>query len=204
MSVSDRRKQARDSFEQRIWGDAFAELSAANREEPLDVEDLERLAVAAYMVGRDDECDDAWMDAHREWLRRGEGERAARCAFWQALGLLFRGDLAPAMGWVARGRRILEGTRGGSVGQAWLLVLTALPVMFEGDAEGAYPTFLEAGEIAERFGDSDTTTFARLGRGQSLILQGRISEGMPLLDEVMVAVTAHEVSPIVAGIAYCQ
>jgi DNA-binding NarL/FixJ family response regulator len=204
MSVSDRRKQARDSFEQRIWGDAFAELSAGNREEPLDVEDLERLAVAAYMVGRDDECDDAWMDAHREWLRRGEGERAARCAFWQALGLLFRGDLAPAMGWVARGRRILEGTRGGSVGQAWLLVLTALPVMFEGDAEGAYPTFLEAGEIAERFGDSDTTTFARLGRGQSLILQGRISEGMPLLDEVMVAVTAHEVSPIVAGIAYCQ
>jgi DNA-binding CsgD family transcriptional regulator len=204
MSVSDRRKQARDSFEQRIWGDAFAELSAANREEPLDVEDLERLAVAAYMVGRDDECDDAWMDAHREWLRRGEGERAARCAFWQALGLLFRGDLAPAMGWVARGRRILEGTRDGSVGQAWLLVLTALPVMFEGDAEGAYPTFLEAGEIAERFGDSDTTTFARLGRGQSLILQGRISEGMPLLDEVMVAVTADEVSPIVAGIAYCQ
>ena len=64
--------------------------------------------------------------------------------------------------------------------------------------------FLEAGGIAERFGDSDATMFARLGRGQSLILRGRITEGMALLDEVMVAVTADEVSPILAGIAYCQ
>ena len=74
-------------------------------------------------------------------------------------------------------------------------MLTALPVMFEGDAEAAYPSFLEAGQIAERFGDSDSTMFARLGRGQSLILQGRVSEGMALLDEVMVAVTGDEVSP---------
>ena len=156
------------------------------------------------MVGRDDECEAAWLEAHREWLRRGDGERAARCAFWQALGLLFKGDLAPAMGWVARGRRILEGARDESVAQAWLLLLTALPIMFQGDPEAAYPSFLDAGRIAERFGDSDATTFARLARGQSLILQGRINEGMPLLDEVMVAVTADEVSPRVAGIAYCQ
>jgi len=202
--VADRRRQARDSFERRIWGEAFAELSAAHREGELEVEDLERLAVAAYMVGRDDECEDAWMGAHREWLRRGEGERAARCTFWQALGLFFRGDLAPAMGWVARGRRILEDGRYHCVEQAWLLMLTALPVMFQGDAEAADPSFLEAGEIAERFGDSDATMFARLGRGQSLILQGRIAEGMALLDEVMVAVTADEVSPVLAGIAYCQ
>jgi hypothetical protein len=66
------------------------------------------------------------------------------------------------------------------------------------------PSFLEAGELAERLGDSDATMFARLGRGESLILQARISEGTALLDKVMVAVTAGEVSPIVAGIAYCQ
>ncbi|MEX2421835.1 MAG: LuxR C-terminal-related transcriptional regulator [Actinomycetota bacterium] len=204
MTVADRRRRARDSFERRIWGEAFAELSAAHREGELEVEDLERLAVAAYMVGRDHDCEDAWMGAHQEWLRRGEGERAARCAFWQALGLFFRGDLAPAMGWVARGRRILEDDRYDCVEQAWLLMLTALPVMFQGDAEAAYPSFLQAGEIAERFGNSDATMFARLGRGESLILQGRIAEGMALLDEVMVAVTADELSPVLAGIAYCQ
>ena len=67
-----------------------------------------------------------------------------------------------------------------------------------------YPSFVEAGEIAERFGDPDATMFARLGRGYSLILQGRAAEGMALLDEVMVAVTADEVAPMLAGIAYCQ
>ena len=64
--------------------------------------------------------------------------------------------------------------------------------------------FMEAGEIAERFADADASMFARLGRGYSLILQGRVQEGKALLDEVMVAVIADEVTPMLAGIAYCQ
>jgi hypothetical protein len=97
----------------------------------LEVEDLEQLAVAAYMVGRDDDCKDAWLAAHHLWLHGGEPERAARCAFWEALGLFFRGDLAPAMGWVARGGRLLEESRRDCVEQAWLQMLTALPRLFE-------------------------------------------------------------------------
>ena len=203
MAMADREGRAHGSFKRRMWGDAFAELSAAHRDGQLGVEDLEHLAVAAYMVGRDGECEDAWMGAHHAWLRRGEVERAARCAFWQALGLFFRGDLAPAMGWVARGGRLLEQSRRDCVEQAWLRMLTALPRLFEGDADVS-PSFVEAEEIAERFGDADAAMFARLGRGFSLILQGRAAEGMALLDEVMVAVTADEVTPMLAGVAYCQ
>jgi DNA-binding CsgD family transcriptional regulator len=204
MAVADRVERARGSFERRRWGDAFTDLSAAYRERELVAEDLELLAVAAYMVGRDRDCEEAWMAAHHAWLRRGEAERAARCAFWQALGLFFRGDLAPAMGWVARGERLLEDTHSDSVEQAWLRMLKALPVLFEGEADAVYPSFVEAQEIAERWGDADATMFARLGRGYALILQGQIVEGMALLDEVMVAVTADEVAPMLAGIAYCQ
>jgi DNA-binding NarL/FixJ family response regulator len=203
MAVADRAERARGSFERRMWGDAFADLAAAHRERQLDVEDLERLAVAAYMVGRDDACEAAWTAAHQGWLRRGVTERAARCAFWQALGLFFRGDLAPAMGWVARGGRLLEERRRDRVEHAWLLMLTALPRLFDGDA-GVSASFVEAEEIAERFADPDASMFARLGLGYSLILQGRVAEGMALLDEVMVSVTAGEVAPMLAGIAYCQ
>jgi DNA-binding CsgD family transcriptional regulator len=204
MAVADRAELARGSFERRTWGEAFDQLSAAHREGLLEVEDLERLAVAAYMIGRDGECEDAWLAAHHAWLRRGEPERAARCAFWQALGLFFRGDLAPAMGWVARGGRLLEDSRRDCVEQAWLRMLRALPLLFERDADAAYPSIVEAEEIAERFGDDDATTMSRLGHGYSLILQGQIAEGTALLDEVMVAVTADEVAPLLSGIAYCQ
>lgn len=188
----------------RAWGEEFTRLSAAYREGGLEVEDLERFAVAAYLVGKDDDCAEAWMRAHQAWLNRDEPERAAQCAFQQALGLFFRGDLAPAMGWVARGRRVLEDVRYDCVEHAWLLMLTALPVMFGGEPESAYPHFVKAEEIAEGFGDPNATMFARLTQGQALILQQRTGEGMALLDEVMVAVTADEVSPILAGIAYCQ
>jgi DNA-binding NarL/FixJ family response regulator len=203
MAVADREERARGSFERRLWGEAFAELSAVHREGELEADDLERLAVAAYMVGRDDDCEEAWTSAHHAWSRRGEAERAARCAFWQALGLFFRGDLAPAMGWVARGGRLLEESRRDCVEQAWLRMLTALPRLFEGDAD-VYSSLVEAGQIAERFSDADATMFARLGRGYALILQGRVAEGMALLDEAMVSVTADEVAPMLAGIAYCQ
>ena len=204
MAVADRAERGRDLFQRRLWGDAFDELSTAHRDGQLGVEDLELLAVAAYMVGKDDDCEDAWLGAHHAWLRRGEPERAASCAFWQALGLFFRGELAPALGWVGRGGRLLEDSRRDCVERAWLQMLTALPLLFEGDAETAYSRFAEAGQIAERFGDPDATMFARLGRGYSLILQGRLDDGMPLFDEVMVAVTADETSPVLGGIAYCQ
>jgi hypothetical protein len=65
-------ERARQAFERRMWGDAFAGFSALHRDAELEGEDLERLAVAAYMVGRDEACEDAWLAAHRAWLRRGE------------------------------------------------------------------------------------------------------------------------------------
>ena len=203
MTIAGREERARGSFDRRRWNDAFAELSAARLEGDLEVEDLERLAIAAYMVGREDVCEESWIASHHVRLQRGQPERAARSAFWQALGLFFRGDLAPAKGWVARGGRLLENGPRDCVEHAWLKMFVALPHLFQGNAD-VFPAYVEAGEIAERFADADASMFARLCRGYALILQGRPGEGVELLDEVMVSVTADEVSPMLAGIAYCQ
>ena len=46
-------------------------------------------------------------------------------------------------------------------------------------------------------------TLARVGVGRCLIYAGEIAEGLRLLDEAMVAVTAREVSPIAVGDVYC-
>jgi DNA-binding NarL/FixJ family response regulator len=98
---------------------------------------------------------------------------------------------------------VLEQSSGESIEHVWLEMLTALPSLFARDA-GAQQRFEHAERAAERLGDDDAAAFARLCLGHSLISQGRTAEGMALLDEMMVAVTADEVSPVIAGIAYCQ
>ena len=73
---SDALAQGRAAFDRRVWGDAFAHLSAADRDDPLSAEDLERLAVAAYLLGRDTDCDGA--SATCACTLVGFWERAAR------------------------------------------------------------------------------------------------------------------------------
>ena len=119
MTAADTIAQGREALRRQAWADAYALLSAAQRTAPLEPEDQERLALAAYLVGNDDDSAAAWLGAH-------QARRAARCAFWQACGLLFRGELAPAMGWIARGRRVLESAPQDCAEQGWLLLLTAL------------------------------------------------------------------------------
>ncbi len=183
-------ERGRESFERQAWADAYADLAAADRDGPLGPEDLERLAVAAYLLGMDGESVEAWSRAHHECLRRDDPERAARCAFWLAFGLLLRGDMAPAGGWFARARRLLDDGQRDCVEHGYLLVPVALQCMFEGDATTAYATSSRAAEIGDRFGDPDLTTIARLGQGQALILLDETAAGVALLDEIMGAVTA--------------
>jgi DNA-binding CsgD family transcriptional regulator len=193
----------RRSFQLGLWADAHAELAAADDRAPLAVDDLERLAMAAYLVGADSDCEAAWTRAHHDCLHNGDPPRAARNALWLALALILRGELAPAGGWCARAARVLTESGRDCAERGLLLVFSALRMMFAGDPDAALPGFGEALVIAERFGDRDGATLARLGRGQALVLGGQQTEGVAALDEVMVAVTAGEVSPILAGLSYC-
>jgi ATP/maltotriose-dependent transcriptional regulator MalT len=195
--------RGRDAFGRRAWADAFAELSAADREAPLEPEDLERLATAAYLAGGDDDSVAAWERAHHELLRRGEVLPAARCAGWLVFVLLNGGEVARAGGWLARVRRLLA-DQGDCAEQGHLLVPEAFQHAYAGDWSSAYAIAGEAAEIGDRFADIELVTLARNIQGRALIAQGKTVEGMTLLDEIMVAVMADEVSEIVAGSVYCS
>jgi DNA-binding NarL/FixJ family response regulator len=203
MSKPDTLDRARASFERHAWADAHARLSAADREGTLAPDDLERLAIAAHLVGRDAECAEVWTRAHHAFLARGSAPDAARCAFWLGFTSLLQGESAKSGGWLARGQRLLDEGRHDCVERGYLLVLQALRRMWEGDNSTLQATFDQAARLGERFDDAQLMAFGRVGVGEALIRAGRAAEGVALFDEVMVAVTTGEVSPVGVGIIYC-
>jgi DNA-binding CsgD family transcriptional regulator len=204
MATDDTPDRGRESFGRHAWGDAYAQLSAADREAPLEPGDLELLATAAYLIGRDADSEHVWARAHHEFLSRGDTQQAARCALWLAFVLLSRGEMARGGGWVARAGRLLDDGQHDCVERGYLLVPLGMQnLLVDGDGAAAHATFSQAAEIGGRFGDPDLAALAQHGRGQALIMLGEVAHGMAVLDEVMVAVTAGEVSPILAGTIYC-
>jgi DNA-binding NarL/FixJ family response regulator len=201
--MGDTVEAARAAFRRRAWSEAHALLTEADAQAPLSAGDLERLAVAGYLLGRDDDSAHAWERAHRALLAAGDPDGAARGACWLAIQHLLAGRAAQAAGWLARANRLIDDGRRDCVARGYLLVPAALEALETGDLPAARTRFAEAGDIAERFGDPDLIALARLGRGQVALMGGDDEGGLTLLDEVMVAVTTGEVSAVPAGIVYC-
>jgi ATP/maltotriose-dependent transcriptional regulator MalT len=202
VEAADLLVRARSAYAEGLWGDAYALFAHADADHRLGVEDLERLGLAAFLTGHDEESTDAWTKAHRARAGAGQPEQAARDAFLIGSNLIFRGELAPAQGWFARGGRLVAGRPEGA-GHGWLLTLTGLARMFTGDPAGAEPAFATGVQTAQAHRDEDLLTMAQLGAGMCRLLLGDLDTGMPMLDECMVGVTAGEVSPMYAGMAYC-
>jgi DNA-binding NarL/FixJ family response regulator len=203
MTETDLISRGRELFRQRHWAESVRVFMAADEARPLEAEDLDLLATAAYLAGRDDESEACRGRAHQRFIDRGDAERAARAAFWMAFGLLQRGALAPASGWLLRAERLLEDGRIDCVVRGYLLIPAAIRQIAQGDAEAAHDTFNRAAAIAARFEDPDLAALARNGRGRALIRLGRIADGVAQLDEAMAAVVAGAVVPVLAGDIYC-
>jgi ATP/maltotriose-dependent transcriptional regulator MalT len=196
-------KQGRDAYAARAWADAYALLRRADETEALAPPDLGLLATAAYMLGRDEDWVAAHERAHHLHLEAGEVEPAARCAFWIGMSLALRGELGPAEGWLGRAQRLLDESDADCVERGFLNIAYGHGLLEAGQVAAAGAAAADAAATARRFGNRDLFALAMLLQGQAAADDARVNEGLPLLDEAMVAVTTEDLSPIVCGLVYC-
>ena len=91
-----------------------------------------------------------------------------------------------------------------SAEHGYLRWLAAFQAYMAGETAAARAGFEEAAAIGDRWGEPDLAALSRLGVGRALIRLGQTGPGVALLDEVMVAVEAGELSPVVVGDLYCS
>ena len=152
--VSGEIVRGRRYCDKRAWADASGSLSRADKQAPLGGEDLELLALSAYLIGRDEEFLKALDRAHSAYRNAGETTRAARCAFWIGLSLLLKGETGRGTGWLAGARRLIAREKADCVERGYLLLPTAEQLLGAEDYDTAYATAADAVEIGARFGES--------------------------------------------------
>jgi len=131
--------------------------------------------------------------AYELFIERNDRFGAARNAVW--LGddyLSLKGEFAIANGWVQRAENLVTGT-----GDSWELALVRvlkarLAFMIEKDNENALRLTEESLLISKRLSSVDGEMIAGAFKGFILITEGKITEGMTLLDEAtLLATTAN-------------
>jgi DNA-binding CsgD family transcriptional regulator len=203
MAIPDKADRGREAYAAGQWGKAYAEFAAADRESPLEAEDLARSATAAYLLGRDRDAVVQWTRAHHGFVDQGRPDLAARFGFWLSLTFLLDGEMARSTGWLARTRRLLDEHRQDCAERGYLAVLEGLVAMGRGDCDAADAAFKQAITAARQFSDRDLLALGLVGHGQTFVQRQDTAAGVELLDEAMVGVSAGDVTPILAGILYC-
>lgn len=192
----------RAAFACKAWEDAYLALARADQQQPLAVEDLDRLAWAGALTGRDEVYLRALERVYQIRLDQTQELAAARTAFWLALRLFIIGETGHATGWLSRAHRLVEGKDCPEVG--YLL----LPVIRRHDMAGEYEEMAavaaRAVEIGDRFREPDLSAFGRTLAGKAAVRQGRTEAGLALFDEAMLSATTDELSPIITGLIYCS
>ena len=197
----DQLLQAREAFDRRDWALAFDSLRNAS---DLGPEDALTLATAAYLLGDADEAIRTLQAGYHDSIKNGDALGAVRFACWLDLVLSMRGEMAVASGWIARAHRLLESEPDDIVERGYVLVHQYFEHLGRGDVARAEETAGRMVQIGRRFDDADLIAEGLNCQGRAMIYSGQVPEGLVLLDEAMIGISAGEVSPIIAGSVYCS
>jgi DNA-binding NarL/FixJ family response regulator len=196
-------ERARRHCAAKAWETAYHELDRADAEQPLDIEDLNRLSHCAALTARDPEFIRTLERLHQLHADRGDCRSAARVAFWLSFRLRGLGEAGRANGWLGRAQRLLERQEAPCPEAGYLEVATATRELVGGSPDAAFATAARALELGFEFGDRDLVALAQNLQGRAALRAGRVADGLALLDESMLGITNDELTPMLVGLMYC-
>ena len=185
------------------WEHARAVFEAAVAREDTPAA-WEGLAWAAWWLDDVAAIFDARERAYRLYRQRGDRRGAARAAMWLGADYVdFKGESAVANGWLQRAHRLLENAPQ-SPEHAWLTAFDGHhALMADKNPVTAQRLAREAAAISEALGITDVETLSRALEGLALVSQGKIREGMHLLDETTAAAASGEIGDLQAVSLTC-
>jgi DNA-binding CsgD family transcriptional regulator len=147
----------------------------------------------------------AWERAYTAHLRRdASGDRPAAVRAAVAIAREYTaalGNLVAANGWLRRAGDALR-DQGECVETGWIALADAERAT---DPASTIPMATQALEIARSFGDAELEINALACLGVSAVREGRITEGMDLLDAALAAATGGEAEdPRILGDVFCD
>jgi tetratricopeptide (TPR) repeat protein len=201
-ATADDLERGRAAFAQHRWDEAYEVLSSADREQRLEADDLARLAEAARWSANYDAMFNAYERAEAAYARDGNSRRAARMAFELLVEHFFRRNESATMGWFARASSLLgDDTECEEYG---LLQWCESRMLFDaGQVSEAQPLLEEILALAGRIGAIEIEALARQGLGHVAVMEGRVPDGLRLIDESN-ALAMSGVPPWTAGMIYCS
>lgn len=193
-------ERGRRAYDARDWSACVEALSAAGR---LPLPDLRRLGVARFLTGDRDGSLETLAHGHRTALAEGSWTAAAETAFWHAWMLYVGAEHARAAGWLARARTIAEEHEVDEDVAMLPATLEARHLVETGRLDEALELAARAVAAGRRLDAPDLHVMGLLAASMALLRLGRGAEALPRLDEAMATVEADQLTPTVAGLAYC-
>ncbi len=196
----DRGHAAWKHFDEADWAAARDAFAAALDEEPGDPRALDGLGQSLWWLGERDAAIAKRREAYAAYRRRGDARSAGGLAAYLAGEHRIDGRHAAAAGWLARARRLLADA-GTVPEQGWLAIEDAKRAHDPAEAERHAAAALE---VAHALADPDVECMALAQLGRAAVRQGRVDEGVALLDEAMTIALGGETSdPLACGDTCC-
>ncbi len=184
--------------------DAYQAYVEADRRLDLTSEDMSAFAQAAWWVGRIEESMQLREKAYKAFLQEQKYEKAALVAIDIAEDAHHRLARTVRDAWTRRAGELLEGAAESPVTGLMLRWRTVLALEVAGDRKEALALAEQVIDLGRRLGSRNVEALGLQDKGRILVADGRVAEGLEIMDQAMVAAVGGELDIDTTGRTYCN